>query len=154
MNLPPISMSAAITELPDAVAPPVTSLTSFGVAESLMPGVKLLASGPISTSLALAFLCAHVLECLLKAFLAREGMPDSELRNHSIRHDLAKLWSEAAARGLCINASPPDWVMCLSHLHSPPSYFLRYSTGVHAIVSPAAQPMVSELEIILEAVRK
>jgi hypothetical protein len=153
MNLPPISMSGFVTESPDAVSPPITPLTSFGVAENLMPGVKLLASGPTSTSLALAFLCAHVLECLLKAFLAREGMSDSELRSQSIRHDLAKLWSEAVARGLHVSAAPPDWVTCLSRLHAPP-YFLRYSPHVHAIVSPAAQPMVSELEMILEVVRK
>ena len=153
MNLPPISMSGSVIESPDAVSPPITTYTSFGVAENLMPGVKLLAFGPTSTSLALAFLCAHVLECLLKAFLSREGMSDSELKSQSIRHDLAKLWSEAVARGLDVSAAPPDWVTCLSRLHGPP-YFLRYSTNVHVIVSPATQPMVSELEMLLEVIRK
>ena len=150
----PITGTIEITEESDSVAPPATANSSFGIAENLMPGVQLLARGPVSASFALAFLCAHVLECLLKAYLSKAGLSDASLRNHATRHNLNALWSSAASQGLRIQATPPDWVTCLSGLHGPPSYFLRYSTGVHAIVSPGAQPMASELSAIVEVVRE
>ena len=148
-----IIASAAITEQPDTIAPATTPHTSFGVAESLMPGVMLLARGPATGTLALAFLCAHVLECLLKSYLSKVGISDASLRKKSIRHDLNALWSLAGSHGLRVPATPPVWAACLSGLHGPP-YYLRYSTGVHAIVSPAAEPMASELAGLLELVRE
>ena len=154
IEMQPITVTVAITEEPDFVAPPDTVSSSFGVAENLMPGVQLLGRSPVSASFALAFLCAHALECLLKAYLSKAGLSDASLRNHATRHNLNALWASAASQGLRIQATPPDWVTCLSGLHGPPSYFLRYATGVHAIVSPGAEPMVSELLTILEVVRE
>ena len=150
----PITATVAITDGPDVIAPPDSASSSFDVAENLMPGVQLLARGSVSVSFALAFLCAHVLECLLKAYLSKAGLSDASLRNHATRHNLNALWALAALQGLRIQATPPDWVTCLSGLHGPPFYFLRYATRVHVIVSPAAEPMASELLAILEVVRK
>ena len=150
----PIIGTFAITEKPDIVAAPDTASSLFGVAENLMPGVQLLGRSSVSASFSLAFLCAHALECLLKAYLSKAGLSDASLRNHDTRHDLNALWGSAASQGLRIQATPPDWVTCLSRLHGRPSYFLRYATGVHAIASPGAEPMVSELLAILEVVRE
>jgi hypothetical protein len=59
----------------------------------------------------------------------------------------------AVTEGLRVPKSPPDWVNCLSGLHDSP-YFLRYSTGVHGIVSPNAQIMAAGLAELLEVVQK
>jgi len=98
---------------------------------------------------ALAFLCSHILECLLKAYLSRDGS-DARLKDDSkLRHDLNALWELAFVEGLPIEKSPPTWVNTLSNLHKSP-YYLRYSTGVHGIVTPGAEPMTSELAALVE----
>jgi hypothetical protein len=47
----------------------------------------------------------------------------------------------------------PAWAETLSSLHAPP-YRLRYLERVHGVVTPAAQPMVDEMEKIIEAVEE
>lgn len=134
------------------VASPAPPYTYLGVAESLMPGVKPLVDAlPSGTSVALALVCAHILECLLKAYLSRGGA-DTALKKPSIRHDLNALWILAGKERLPVPASPPDWVDRLSGLHNSP-YYLRYSTGVHGVVLPAPEPMATELTALLGIVR-
>jgi hypothetical protein len=147
----PITGTASITEQPDFIAPAAPPHTYFGVAQAMMPGVTILAAATPSSCLALCLLAAHILECLLKAYLSREGS-DAAVRNQNVRHDLLVLWKMAFAQGLPIPQSPPAWVNSLSGLHKHP-YFLRYSSGVHGIVSPAPEPMASELLALLETVR-
>jgi hypothetical protein len=125
--------------------------TLLGVAEALMPGVTALAAFP-PAALALALLCTHVLECLLKAYLSRHGS-DAEVKKPDLRHNLSALWARAFADGLQVQETPPDWAECLSRLHNAP-YHLRYSIGVHGIISPAAEPMASDLAALLETVRE
>lgn len=137
----PITGTVSITLEPVTIAPAAPPHTYFGVAQSLMPGVKILAAASPPPALALALLCSHVLECLLKAYLSRDGS-DAALKEPNIRHDLNALWALAFAQGLCVQESPPAWADCLSGLHKSP-YYLRYSTGVHGIVSPGAEPMTS-----------
>jgi hypothetical protein len=117
-----------------------------------MPGVKVLAAASPPPALALALVAAHVLECLLKAYLSRGGS-DTGLKDENVRHDLNALWAKAFAQGLRVPESPPNWADCLSGLHKSP-YYLRYSIGVHGIVSPGAEPMTSELAALLEVVRE
>lgn len=133
--------------------PPEPPDTYFGVAEALLPGVKILAEASNSGT-ALPFLCAHVLECLLKSYLCRDGSDSSvkAVKGSSIRHNLVDLWGTAKTEGLPIPSTPPDWVSNLGELHKSP-YYLRYSTGVHAIVTPGREPMVSELIELLALVR-
>jgi hypothetical protein len=116
-----------------------------------MPGLKVLAVASPLPALALALVAAHILECLLKAYLSRDGS-DTELKKPDVRHDLNALWAMARAEGLRVQESPPSWVDRLSDLHKPP-YYLRYSTGVHGIVLPGVEPMTSELGALLEIVR-
>jgi len=123
----------------------------------MMPGVKVLAAASPPPALALVLVAAHVLECLLKAYLSRDGS-DAALKNPDVRHDLNALWAMAFAQGLHVPESPPSWADCLSGLHKSP-YYLRYSgvrrgTGVHGIVSPGAEPMTSDLAALVEIVRR
>ena len=151
IGMKPITGTGSLTAQAASIAPAAPPHTYFGVAQSVMPGVKVLAAASPSPALALALVAAHVLECLLKAYLSRDGS-DAALKNRDVRHDLEALWARAFAQGLRVPESPPDWVTCLSGLHKSP-FYLRYSTGVHGIVSPGPEPMTSELEGLLEIVR-
>lgn len=101
-----------------------------------MPGLKVLVAAPPPSALALALVAAHVLACLLKAYLSRDGT-DAALKNPGVRYDLNALWALAFAQGLQIPESPPSWANRLSGLHKLP-YYLRYSDGVQGIVWPGA----------------
>jgi hypothetical protein len=114
-------------------------------------GVRVLGAASPLPALALAMVSAHILECILKAYLSRSG-DDAQVKQPKVRHNLNALWSLAHADGLNIQSSPPQWADCLSHLHGSP-YYLRYSTGVHCISSPAPEPMTSELAVLMEQVR-
>lgn len=148
----PIIGTASITLGDAVIAPAAPPYTYFGVAESMLPGVKALANARQPCALALALVAAHVLECLLKAYLSRGGS-DEAVKTPEVRHDLNALWAMAFAQGLRVPQSPPAWADCLSGLHNRP-YYLRYSTGVHSIASPAAEPMTTELNVLLETVRQ
>lgn len=147
----PITGTISITLQDFVIAPPAPPHTYFGVAQSLMPGVKALAAASPLPAPALALIAAHVLECLLKAYHSKNGS-DTAVKDQDVRHNLNTLWAMAYAQGLGIPESPPSWANCLSSLHRPP-YHLRYSTGVHGIVSPSAEPMTTELAALLELVR-
>jgi HEPN domain-containing protein len=145
-GMKPITGKLSITLEPFTTAKPAPPHTYFGVAQGMMPGVKILAEASQPCALALALVAAHVVECLLKAYLSRDG---SEVEK---THDLGKLWAMAVGDGLKISKSPPDWASRLGGLHNRP-YHLRYSEGVHGIGLPAAEPMASELAALLENVR-
>lgn len=134
-----------------AISPARPPHTYFGVAQNMLPGVKALAMTSPLPALALALVAAHTLECLLKAYLSRDGS-DDDLKKPDVRHNLESLWAMAVAEGLPISSSPPSWVACLSSIHDSP-YYLRYSTGVHIISSPGPEPMTSELSALLEVIR-
>jgi hypothetical protein len=149
----PITGTVSITLESAKIMPAGPPYTYLGVAENLMPGVKVLAAATPVPGLALPFVCAHVLECVLKAYLSRY-VPEKALRDRKLCHNLNALWILASAQGLRVDASPPAWVDCLSGLHNGPKFFLRYSTRVHGVVSPAAEPMATELGALLEVVRE
>ena len=130
-------------------APPRTYL---GVAYGMLPGVKALAVANPTAPLALCLVAAHALECTLKAYLSRDGN-DDVVKRPDIRHNLVALWKLAHIQGLRIPADPPGWVEMLGHLHNSP-YYLRYSTGVHGIQSPASEPMTTELGQLLNLVEQ
>ena len=149
----PIVGAASIVEQPDTIAPATPARSHFGVAENLIPAAKSLVAGPPAVSPALAFLCAHILECLLKAYLLTAGVLEKELKAPGKNHGLTAFWLRAVALGLPRSRTPPLWAENLDRLHKGPNYYLRYSKGVHAVSVPAHEPMVSELAEILEIVR-
>jgi hypothetical protein len=134
-----------------AIAPAKPPYTYLGVAETMLPGVHILATTRPLAALPLALVSAHVLECALKAYLSKSG-DDNRLKEQSIRHNLNKLWELAYSEGLNVQDQPPQWVNCLSHLHDKP-YHLRYSTGIHGLGTPAPEPMKTELTKLIEQVR-
>ena len=142
-----ISITAPLPRIEPA-APPHTYQ---GIAYAMLPGVRILAVASPLPALPLAMVSAHVLECTLKAYLSRSG-DDRRLRDGDVRHNLNALWSLAHSDGLKIQSQPPQWVDCLSHLHDKP-YYLRYSTGVHGIGTPAPEPMTTELAALVEQVQ-
>ena len=122
----------------------------------MMDGVRVLAAAPRPPSVALAFLAAQTLECLLKAYLLRSGA-DAPAKikqllryDRDVRHNLERLWSMAHKDGLHINPTPPQWATRLAGIHDDP-YHLRYPE-VHAIVTPAAEPMTSDLTLLFGTV--
>lgn len=126
--------------------------TYQGIAFAMLPGVRVLAAASPLPALPLAMVSAHVLECTLKAYLSRSG-DDRSVKANGVRHNLNALWSLAHSDGLQIQSQPPQWVACLSQLHDSP-YFLRYSTGVHSISTPAPEPMTTELSALVEQVQR
>lgn len=127
--------------------------TYFEVAQSMLPGVKVRAVASPLPALALALVAAHVLECLVFAEilpLERGGIRCAQERPIASRSERGP--------GNGFHARPPgsggtaDWVDRLSGIHKNP-FYLRYSTEVHGIVSPGAEPMTAELAALLEIVR-
>jgi hypothetical protein len=128
-------------------APPYTYI---GIALHMVNGAKSLASIENPPPVALAMLAAHGLECILKAYLSRGG-DDRFVKQTGIRHNLNELWSRSVADGLAVPDEPPAWVRTLSDLHDWP-YHLRYSTGIHGMGVPSAQPMATELSELFSSV--
>jgi len=134
------------------IAPPAPPQTYLGAAHSMIKGVRALADASPTPLLALALVAAHVLECSLKAYLSRDGNDSSVKDDPKVRHNLSALWSMAHLQGLDITSSMPSWAVTLSRGHAAP-YFLRYSTGVHGISLPSAEPMATELQTLLDLVQ-
>jgi len=140
-----------MTQLEDvSTAKPAPPETYLGVAESMCLGVVLMAKHG-NAGLALPLVAAHTLECALKAYLSRDGK-DARLRTRSLRHNLEELWNLAKAENLPIG-DVPDWVTNLSRIHNEP-YYLRYSTGIHGILTPAPEPMTTDLSALIGKVRQ
>jgi len=151
MNNLPSVVATVNTVAPKAfVVPARPPHTFLGMARALLVVVPLLASAGAPASVALAFVAAQVAECSLKAYLARSGN-DERLKSPALRHDLEALWHLAHSEGLPLSGQAPTWLLTLSVLHNKP-YFIRYSTGVHALGTPAGEPMATELAAIVELV--
>jgi hypothetical protein len=133
-----------------SVAKPAPPETYLGVAESMIAGVNVLAKHG-SAGLALPLVAAHTLECALKAYLSRDGR-DARLKQPALRHHIEELWKLARTEGLPIG-DVPDWAANLSRIHDKP-YYVRYSTGIHGIVTPAPEPMATELSAIIGTIRQ
>jgi hypothetical protein len=108
------------------ITPPGPPHSFLAVVKQLMPAIYILAAPPDQQpppAIALSMLCAHTLECALKAVISRDG-DGSRLRDANIRHNISKLWEEAQKNGL--SSSIPESAQMLSKLHGPPHYHLRY----------------------------
>ena len=147
-----ITGTASVVLGPVTSAPAAPPHTYLGVAQDMVVGLRALADASPTSSLALGLVAAHVLECTLKAYLSRGGS-DHAVKGRAVRHNLSALWSMARADGLPIPRLPPDWVKTLSGLHDSP-FPLRYSTGVHGLVMPGAEPMATEIPALLALVRQ
>jgi hypothetical protein len=136
--------TAAITAGAYTVMTPQPPYTYLGVAEGLLPGITVLSAAGSPVALANALLCAHALECLLKAACTRT-LGESALKGNDVRHNLTALWDHAVAAGVPLPVPAPSWLARISPLHDAP-YHLRYSKGVNGIVLPPMEPMVSDIK--------
>jgi len=143
-----MQVSAAMPEI--RLLPPSPPYTYLGVAFGMYTGVVALAAQSGVSSLPLALVAAHTLECALKAYLSRDGN-DRAVKAPHIRHNLGELWVLARQQGLDVPVDLPQWVACLSPVHDKP-HFLRYSTGVHGVSLPGSEPMTTELGQVLTKV--
>ena len=147
MTHPPIVGTAAITLEGVSIAPAAPPHTYLGMSRQFANAIRPLAAAGPPCAVPLAFVCAQTLECALKAYLSRAGN-DARLRQSPLRHNLEQLWLLAESEHLSLPSPVPAWVPRLSSLHDRP-YYLRYSTGVHAMVSPGAEPMCSDIERVV-----
>ncbi|MES9862270.1 MAG: hypothetical protein ABW157_09985 [Candidatus Thiodiazotropha sp. LLP2] len=125
------------------------TLSYLGVARNMLPGVRSLADNK-SSALALSLIAGHTMECLLKAYLSKEGETKS-LKDHKVRHNLVALWKMAFLDGLPISEQPPDWLELLGECHDSP-YYTRYSSGVNGIVLPNMDKMAEGIEEVARIV--
>lgn len=134
----------------------------FTVAERLIVGMRVLLpawpeTGPRTAPTvghAFFFLCAHAVECLLKAYLTRDNSKDSleKVRKHDIRHNLAALWEMAHHDGLGNLAQVPEWIEGLGDVHDSP-YALRYMTGLHGAILFTPTTVMPLIDGLLDQVR-
>jgi hypothetical protein len=146
----PVTGSLNVTLGPVTVARVTPTDAYFGIAESLMPGARVLGAATGVPGTALTLVAGHILECLLKAVLAKSGTPEKELKK--VRHNLEELWRLCVAQGNLPTADVPAWAKRLSDLHGAP-YHLRYPVGLNGLVLPGVHPMLAQLEKLLEVVR-
>jgi hypothetical protein len=138
--------------IPIQIAPVTPTAAFLGAAESTLEGVRVLAAADRIPAVAITLLGGHSLECALKSFLAKSGLSDKALSKPPFGHDVIRLWTEAASRGLAIPSSPPDWVAQLARVYSAP-HVARYPMGVHALVLPNSQALAGGVEALVKQVR-
>jgi len=148
----PIIGTANITLEGIRSVPPAPPHTYFGAARALAFAIEPLLTSNNCQGIPLAFICAQVTECTLKAALSKDGN-DERLKQRDLRHNLVALWALAIQEGLPLPENPPDWLTLLGSLHGQP-YYLRYSTGVNGIVSPHPSVMASGVLNLVQTVEK
>jgi hypothetical protein len=149
----PIIVSASITEQSDSFGPGPIHEAFLRAATEFMGGATVLAAADSSESKwAFALVSGQILECSLKAFVAKKtGLPEKQLKN-KFGHDLSELWVEAAHLGLPIG-NMPHWAEALNGSHSRPHH-LRYPTTINILVFANARDTESELRNLIDTVRK
>jgi hypothetical protein len=96
--------------------------------------LEILAEHPGAALSVWVYLAAQTLECTLKAYLTRLGLPTPVRRKG---HDLINLWrtaaeaSAAAPVKLSIAVRPPEWCVMLNVFHDYP--FLDRYPGVYGL---------------------
>jgi hypothetical protein len=104
------------------------------VAREFLAVLEVLAEHPGAALSVWVYLAAQTLECTLKAYLTKLGLPAPVRRKG---HDLINLWrtaaeaSAAAPVKLSIAVRPPEWCVMLNVFHEYP--FLDRYPGVYGL---------------------
>lgn len=85
--------------------------------EAFLPSFELLAVSGDQHARASALISGLIVECLLKAYLARKYSKLGEPGDVPRVHDLESLWSDAVQAGLPIVPAVPAWCVILNSLH-------------------------------------
>lgn len=139
---------------------PTHSESFLTVADNLLLGAMVLeAAPPTCPPHALAMLCAHSLECILKAYIVRSDHPEVlKWARKEGGHDIEQLWNKALLEGLIIESPIPDWAQRLGGLHGSP-FILRYARGTnpdegfHGTSFPILKGLPKKLSEIADKVR-
>lgn len=137
-----------------AIKHPSPSQGYLAAARYFFAGVRTLSQGGPDVALACTFLAAQALECALKAYLSNGFYTKKELKRlkeRGIRHNLVKLWRDAADKGLAVSLQPPVWCVILNKTHDEP-YYLRYPIGANGLGIPSFSVMVPELSKVIDLV--
>lgn len=143
------SISATLPKL--KTEPPGESYSYLGVASRLLPGAESLCAAKVDPPNALAFLCCHILECILKGALVLKVRDN--LKDKAIRHNLVRLWDLAVANNLPFPMPHPAWLPALSEMHDDP-YILRYARNINGWSFPILSDIPRELRSLLELVHQ
>jgi hypothetical protein len=117
-----------------------------------LEGAKALSTAGTACAVPLALVSGQLLECALKAYLARDGDVKLLSGDRKVRHNILALWELAQKDGLML-PTPAAWTLTLAALHNSP-FHIRYGKGVNVLVLPAPEPMVAELADIVEVVSR
>ena len=104
------------------------------MAREFLAVLEVLAEHPGAALSVWVYLAAQTLECALKAYVTKLGLPAPVRRKG---HDLINLWrtaaeaSAAAPVKLSISARPPEWCVMLNVFHEYP--FLDRYPGVYGL---------------------
>ena len=131
--------------------PPDSWHSYLSVARSLIRGLDCFPEESHPSNTAHIFLCCHISECVLKAFISYSYGNDTRLSEPNLRHNLTALWRLAAERGLGIDAEEPEWLEQLDFLHNRP-FYIRYQKGIGNFAVPSPQPARSEIKRIFAIV--
>lgn len=129
---------------------PSRRLMPCSARRGLLPGVQPLADSLPGTAWPLTFLAGQIVESALKAYLAKHGLPEEDLKR--LGHDLMALWARAVMLGLSVFGGHPVWFVRLSELHSDP-HLIRYPMKLNGLVLPQCVEMARDLPLLVEAVK-
>ena len=129
---------------PVVVTMPTDTQGNLYRAKELLAGARAL-QGKVH-DFALVFLCAHATELLLKAYLRHNDLSDKEMKD--VGHKLRELWELAIDHRLpWYDTAPPTWLELMHTLHARP-YHLRYNDDKNGMITPAAEPLLTDLETL------
>ena len=131
------------------MAPNKPSRDYLAASRYLLIGAELLSQpGNEKAIAAWSHLVAQSLECVLKAYLVKQGITVEKLSIKPYSHDLNKLWEETAARGLKVSAQPPSWCRTLNQTHGFP-YILRYPMKINGFSIPPVSNTMTKLNKLI-----
>ncbi|WP_139224838.1 hypothetical protein [Dokdonella immobilis] len=134
------------------MVPPNATSGYAAAAHDFWNGLNVFGSSRKRPMLSVLLLAAFCAECALKSFLSRAGFDEDTLSRRPYGHDLDKLWTESAARGLGISPSSPDWLKILHEQNQAGDFHIRYCTRRHSTTSPGLHTLLDELKSLLDAI--
>ena len=138
--------------------------------EAFLPSLELLAVSGNQHARASALVSGLIVECLLKAYLARKNSKPGAPGDAPKGHDLELLWSAAVQAGLSIVPVAPAWCVVLNSLHfgnkDPENtgennpvpyelrYPLRYQSRMKGLTFPNTGEMLAGVQVLFDAVAR
>ena len=149
----------------DAVTPEQGYMAS---ARAFFPSFELLAVSGDPHARALSLVGGLIVECLLKAYIARKNSKPDEPGGTVFGHDLELLWQDVAQAGLSVDSVAPVWCVVLNCLHCGNKdaknrsddlpvpvelrYPLRYQSKMNGLSFPVAGEMLAGVRALRNSI--